>query len=258
MIIGTEKRYAEQEILAQARATFAPLSCDPLWSRDHDRPGFLIRDETGRRGVRFAPMSGLKMLGFAALAAAAIVWGSAAEASTLSFNLQSADYNYSWTMDSDPTVALVNDGSLTSTTEYTGQAIGSSAALPAGGLLYFFPATFEGGIIFQDTATFNFLFDFTGDQIYSNGETAPHFSPGIFAFFYDFVGNRPYTATLTIAATPIPAALPLFASALGGLGFIGWKRRKSALRLRLARSVRGRGSVGATRGKMPPRQPKES
>jgi hypothetical protein len=31
-----------------------------------------------------------------------------------------------------------------------------------------------------------------------------------------------------VASTPIPAALPLFASALGGLGFVGWKRRKSA------------------------------
>jgi hypothetical protein len=29
-----------------------------------------------------------------------------------------------------------------------------------------------------------------------------------------------------VAATPIPAALPLFASALGGLGFIGWRRRQ--------------------------------
>jgi hypothetical protein len=30
------------------------------------------------------------------------------------------------------------------------------------------------------------------------------------------------------AVTPIPAALPLFASALGGLGWIGWRRRKPA------------------------------
>lgn len=29
-----------------------------------------------------------------------------------------------------------------------------------------------------------------------------------------------------VAATPIPAALPLFASALGGLGFIGWRRKR--------------------------------
>jgi hypothetical protein len=31
-----------------------------------------------------------------------------------------------------------------------------------------------------------------------------------------------------IAEAPVPAALPLFASALGGLGFVGWMRRKSA------------------------------
>jgi hypothetical protein len=29
-----------------------------------------------------------------------------------------------------------------------------------------------------------------------------------------------------VEVTPIPAALPLFASALGGLGFAGWKRRR--------------------------------
>jgi hypothetical protein len=37
-----------------------------------------------------------------------------------------------------------------------------------------------------------------------------------------------FTVTSTIAATPIPAALPLFASALGGLGFVGWRRKKAA------------------------------
>jgi len=31
-----------------------------------------------------------------------------------------------------------------------------------------------------------------------------------------------------VATTPIPATLPLFASALGGLGFAGWRRRKAA------------------------------
>jgi hypothetical protein len=34
--------------------------------------------------------------------------------------------------------------------------------------------------------------------------------------------------TVAVSATPIPAALPLFASALGGLGFIGWRRRRAA------------------------------
>jgi len=33
-------------------------------------------------------------------------------------------------------------------------------------------------------------------------------------------------ATNAIATTPIPAALPLFASALAGMGFIGWRRKR--------------------------------
>lgn len=31
-----------------------------------------------------------------------------------------------------------------------------------------------------------------------------------------------------VATTPIPAALPLFAAALGGLGFIGWRKKRAA------------------------------
>jgi hypothetical protein len=34
--------------------------------------------------------------------------------------------------------------------------------------------------------------------------------------------------SFTVATTPIPAALPLLASALGGLGFVGWRRRQAA------------------------------
>lgn len=30
-----------------------------------------------------------------------------------------------------------------------------------------------------------------------------------------------------VATTPVPAALPLFISALGGIGFLGWRRRKT-------------------------------
>lgn len=39
------------------------------------------------------------------------------------------------------------------------------------------------------------------------------------------------------AATPVPAALPLFATGLGGLGFMGWWRRKTARSPRLAKSA---------------------
>src|SRR5262249_44996763 len=34
--------------------------------------------------------------------------------------------------------------------------------------------------------------------------------------------------TLKSPPTPIPAALPLFATALGGLGIVGWRRRKNS------------------------------
>lgn len=34
-------------------------------------------------------------------------------------------------------------------------------------------------------------------------------------------------AAATLASTPLPAGLPLFISALGGLGFVGWRRRKA-------------------------------
>jgi hypothetical protein len=34
--------------------------------------------------------------------------------------------------------------------------------------------------------------------------------------------------------TPIPAALPLFASGLGGLGLLGWRRKRKAAAARAA------------------------
>jgi hypothetical protein len=46
-------------------------------------------------------------------------------------------------------------------------------------------------------------------------------------FFLTSSGLVHVNAT-AVATTPIPAALPLLISALGGLGFFGWRRRKSA------------------------------
>ena len=40
------------------------------------------------------------------------------------------------------------------------------------------------------------------------------------------------TGTVTVAATtPLPAALPLFATGLGALGLLGWRRKKKAVAL---------------------------
>lgn len=62
-------------------------------------------------------------------------------------------------------------------------------------------------------------------------------SPGIFALLYSTISPDAQfsagsatvfvTQIAQVAATPIPAALPLFISALGGLGFVGWRRSKA-------------------------------
>jgi len=40
-----------------------------------------------------------------------------------------------------------------------------------------------------------------------------------------YTGDRPYTG---VAHAPIPAALPLFLTALAGLGFVGWRKKRAA------------------------------
>ena len=48
------------------------------------------------------------------------------------------------------------------------------------------------------------------------------------AAFGSDVAPVPSNTSIALAPTPIPAALPLFAVALGGLGFVGWRRRRAA------------------------------
>jgi hypothetical protein len=63
----------------------------------------------------------------------------------------------------------------------------------------------------------------------SGGAANSHLDP----FFSAPAGYTVLTSTgvgnaSPVAATPIPAALPLFTSALGGLGLLGWRRKKAA------------------------------
>jgi hypothetical protein len=41
-------------------------------------------------------------------------------------------------------------------------------------------------------------------------------------------GHGPALDNISIAATPIPGAILLFGSALGGMGFLGFRRKKLA------------------------------
>jgi hypothetical protein len=41
-------------------------------------------------------------------------------------------------------------------------------------------------------------------------------------------GNATFSAVVPSSVTPLPAALPLFATGIGGLGLLGWRRKRKA------------------------------
>jgi len=43
---------------------------------------------------------------------------------------------------------------------------------------------------------------------------------------YNAVGGNSVVFNVTTASTPFPAALPLFATGLGALGVLGWRRKR--------------------------------
>jgi hypothetical protein len=51
------------------------------------------------------------------------------------------------------------------------------------------------------------------------------------SYFYSALGTgagSSVTVTPVVSATPLPAALPLFATGLGALGLLGWRRKRKA------------------------------
>ena len=54
-------------------------------------------------------------------------------------------------------------------------------------------------------------------------------APGLYyAQLEGFAGSTAgYAGNISTAAIPVPAALPLFATALAGMGLLGWKRRRT-------------------------------
>ena len=99
----------------------------------------------------------------------------------------------------------------------------------------------EGGLLdFYDNTTDFTDIDISGVGDFSSG-SAPGPSPdnlAVHSFFDVFVeitippGTYQYSTPLypeqtgTLNVTPVPAALPLFATGLGALGLFGWRRRR--------------------------------
>ena len=71
------------------------------------------------------------------------------------------------------------------------------------------------------------------DYIWSDG--GPGCTPGCPASFIhsgNVAANGTFgTWEIVPSATPLPAALPLFATGLGALGLLGWRRKKKAAAL---------------------------
>ncbi len=64
-----------------------------------------------------------------------------------------------------------------------------------------------------------------GGGIYNNGGMV-NLANSTFLNNSASFGNDIYNNGGTVAATPLPAALPLFASGLGALGLFGWRRKR--------------------------------
>jgi len=161
-----------------------------------------------------------------AIAVVLSISAGAAQATPLKFVL-SGDYNYSWTLDSNP----VPTGTNSNLSTY----FASVPGVPANNLTFYVSG--QGGLSAgtgTDDTVGTSIFDLTGPQIFGGTVNAPTFSTGVFQMDLDLLKNDgiPTTEILTIskavAQTPIPGSLLLFASALGGLGFVGWRKHKDA------------------------------
>lgn len=84
-----------------------------------------------------------------------------------------------------------------------------------------------------DPATDSFLLSIDGGGFFAvtfanaNNELL-NYTGNVFAFEQKSGNADFYVSALAYNATPIPAALPLFATGLGTLGLLGWRRRRKA------------------------------
>ncbi len=81
---------------------------------------------------------------------------------------------------------------------------------PAHGTL-FLTFNSDGGFDYTPNSNFTGIDTFTYQDVASNGTT-----------------SNTATVRIDVTATPLPAALPMFASGLGAMGLLGWRRKRKA------------------------------
>jgi hypothetical protein len=89
-----------------------------------------------------------------------------------------------------------------------------------------FPSTpFSVMVTYPNPGTFSPQLEATGDVFVPGGfcTLEPCFTPVSFDIF-----SSAGDVIVTAAATPLPAAIPLFATGLGALGLLGWRRKRKA------------------------------
>jgi hypothetical protein len=153
------------------------------------------------------------------LATASTTFVLPAQASTLSFVISGVD-NATFSLDSKPGPTGQVDVGHGANNPYFADVAGTNSGSPiVFPFLTFYTPTDRGGLSagLQPGDIGTNFFDLLGDLIFSGPGSAPVFSPGVFALGAD---------TLTVSATPLPAALPLFATGLGVIGLLGWRRKR--------------------------------
>jgi hypothetical protein len=94
----------------------------------------------------------------------------------------------------------------------------SGLGLAINGILHalLVPSGYVSGTVLTSTSTF------VGNTLTGLGLT-----PGTYTWTWG-TGDHAGSFEIEIGATPLPAALPLFATGIGGLGLLGWRRKRKA------------------------------
>ena len=149
---------------------------------------------------------------------AALLWTGAANAALYQFTV-TGDYSAQWTLDSNVTPDVSQDGVgfLVYDVEGFPDAIFSIADIT------FFSAASGGGLVIEDFYLGNPLLVTDGPQLYSGSEDSPVFKLGTFALT-EYEGTGAYTLNVTnLSAVPEPQT---YAAMLAGLGLIGMVLRR--------------------------------